>query len=361
MPAAGLPCYTWAFDGRLLYNTYRGGPSALVALSLDIATARPRGSPVEIATYVDDTSVVNASDDGRILFFRDAMSSMRYDADLGHSPIVPKPAEHQSWRLVGSARDGVTTVYLTKDGTNRTQLLAVGRDGRPQVFASFEGTAFDPRLSPDDASVLYLYVDAATKTLSLRRAGLAGGAPVLVENLPYQPSVPAQFTKQLVAQLGCSRFPGHACVLGATEGKEQVFYEVDPIKGRGRRLAALRGPTPWSWELSPDGARVVVAHREDAVRVLELASGTVHDLLRDPAGVVTRIAWIGNTGAVLLAIAHVFKMEIRRIDVSGKPATVWSTSTGERIHDFHVRDDGAAIEFSTNAWSRSFWLLERAE
>jgi hypothetical protein len=286
---------------------------------------------------------------------------MRYEADLHSSPLAVRPTEHQSWQTFGVARDGATSIYRTKSGTNRTELLVVRSGGPPRVFASFEGTAIDLTLSPDETSVLYLYVDPAGQTLSLRRANLDSGAPVVIENLPYRPSVPPESTKMLIAQLVCARYSDHTCVLGATEGDQQVFYELDPTKGRGRRQAVLRGPrgsTPWCWDLSPDGERVVVGHADEPVHLIELVSGSVHDLLRDPAGHVFRIAWLGRTGEVLLVAGQVMSTEFRRVDAAGKMTTLWRRDSGQGMGDIYVNPAGSSLEFSTAAWSRSIWLLE---
>lgn len=84
----------------------------------------------------------------------------------------------------------------------------------------------------------------------------------------------------------------------------------------------------------------------------------MRDLVNDPAGVVYRIAWIADTGDVLLVTGQAVSTEMVRVDPTGKRATIWSDSTGARVRDLHVREDGAAVRFAMAMWSRSFWLLE---
>jgi hypothetical protein len=369
-PLTGLPAYTWLGDGRIVYNTYADGGSALVAIDVDPATARPRGPPVVRASYPDVTGIENASRDGRaLLYARSHLRLVRYQARLGSGSLAVEPTPHQSWDLIGATPDGQaagqaagkTEVYLSKPDTGRVELLAIGSDGRPRVLAAFAGLVFDPRITPAGDAVLYLHVDDDAHAISLRRVALAGGAPVVVEQLPYRPSVPAAYTQQLVVQLGCGRAPGAPCVLGATEGRQQVFYEVDPVRGRGRKLVALDGPPPWPWDLRPDGRRLVIAQQDQAVRILELGADRPTVVLGDPGMMVGEAAWIGDADAFLIAGNRASGKQIARVELrepggpASAPVPVW-TSASEGARMLRVSSDGRAVTFRAASWSGDYWL-----
>jgi serine/threonine protein kinase len=361
-PLAGLPAYAWLGDGRIVYNTYADDGSALVAIDVDPATARPRGPPVVRASYPDITVIENPSRDGSaLLYVRMHLRLTRYRARLGGGPLSVEPTPYQSWDLVGATPDGKTEVYLSKPGAGRAELLAIGPDPRPRVLAAFPGLVFDPRITPSGDAVLYLHVDDDAHAISLRRVALTGGTPAIVERLPYPPSAPATYTQQLVVQLGCGRAPGTPCVLGATEGRQQIFYEVDPEHGRGRKLAALDGPPPWTWDLRADGKRLVIAQQDQAVRILEIGSGPPTIVLGDPGMMVGEAAWIGGADAFLLAGNRASGKVIARVDLRGPggsaapPAEVW-TSAVEGVRLLRVSSDGGSVTFRASSWSRDYWL-----
>jgi hypothetical protein len=335
-----------------------GGGSAIMSLPLDPTTARPKGAAVEVSHFADLVGIASASADGRrILYSRTTMVSTSYVGTIGPSELALKPEAHPGLTLLGIARDA-ERVYMDTSRPGRTEFLVSDGDGAPRAFASLAGTAIDPRLTPDDSAVVFLIVDPSSNKLSVRRASIAGGDPAVVEALPYAPSVPPQFTEQLVVQLACSREPRRPCVLGATEGHEQVFYELDPQKGRGRRIASLRGPTPWAWDLSADGRQLLIAHREDDVRIVDVATGEDREAIRNPHMVVFHVAWLGSTSGFLLAGGEVAVAEIVRVGTDRRSTLLWKSKT-ESVGELRVLADGpTVIHMETRAWTPNYWLLE---
>ena len=352
---SGLPSYDWLADGRLIYAVEAGEGSAIRSVGVDLATGRGKGAPSTIISFPDQVGLDNASDGGTILFSHTALVYTRYHAPLGASPLVMTPEVVQGRDPIGTSLDRRTTYFVANDRPGRTDVLAVA-DGHARVVASLAGSVFDPTLTPDAAAVMYLYVDDRGEKLSLRRVAIAGGEPVVVEELPYAPSKPVEYTRQLVAQLACARQPGRPCVLGAAEGHDQVFYEVDPAKGRGRRIGALTAPAPWVWALSPDGARLVVTHRADAVSTIDVASGETRKAVADPQMIVFRVAWIGGTRSFVASGETTDAEQVVRFDPN-RATTLW-TSKSEFIVGLRVADDGGRLDVSAAAWNRNFGIVE---
>jgi hypothetical protein len=356
--STALLAYIWLADGRLLYRTVAAGSSIIELLDVDLATARPRGAPVMLGTLPDVVGLESATRDGRhVLLSRGAVVNTEYRARLDQRDLDPQPDEHQGWRAFGRVPERGETLAVAPGGTDHTEVIAVGANGQPRTLASLSSIV-SPQITPDGGAVLFLAVEG--DHLVLRRIDLGGAssAPVAVETLPYAPSTPPEFTERLVAQLGCPRQQGRPCVLGATEGDDQVFYEIDPSKGRGRRLGALHGASPWTWSLSADGAEIVAAHRDKDVRILDVASGESRQVIATPGLVVFSVAWIGASRAFLLAGGQTRTGEIVRVEPSGTMRTVWSrpSETPGRLRV--LEDAGSELLVRTTSGTTSLGMIE---
>jgi serine/threonine protein kinase len=355
-PPSGLPSYLWLPDGRLVYETFSAAGTTMMAVAIDPATAKARGPARELARFPDQAGLEEATADGRaILYSRMQPVRTRYRGDVTRAPLVLELDAHQAWDELGRSRDGSTTFYAADGGPDHTDILAVDSTDRPRVIASLAG-ALDPQLSPDGDAIDYLEVDANAHTITLRAAPIAGGAPVLIEKLPYSPATPTQYTEDLVAQLACPRRAGTHCVLGATEGRDQVFYELDPRAGRSRKIMSLSGPPPWVWAISTDGAQLLVAHREHAVQVIDVRAGQARVAVSDPAMLAFAATWIdGDRGFLLSGDADHVERIIR---FEGSQRTVlWSTAT-QTVSTLGTSANGREVRVKTLAWNRGFGLLE---
>jgi serine/threonine protein kinase len=118
------------------------------------------------------------------------------------------------------------------------------------------------QVSPDGKWVLYREDrEKGTKTRFMR-VPLKGGTP---EPLPGTENV---------EDFRCSQQPGSRCVLRSTENDQFVFYELDPLRGRGRELAR----TAWSptrlgdWDISPDGRFATMPNHDPQTAIIRVIS-----------------------------------------------------------------------------------------
>jgi hypothetical protein len=358
-PSAGLPSYTWSGDGNLLFDTYDDGPSQLMSIEVDTKTGHVIGGPTKISDYPDATSVDNASRDGRrLLFSRFQHVVTQYVAAVVDAQLAEHPTDHQDWKLVGTSTRGDVTVYSSTPTRGQADVIAVASNNRASTIASIEGTMIDPQITPDGLNVMFLLVGPTAKSISISRVPIAGGPVQSVESLPYAPSTPVGYTEDLVAQLACPTDSTKDCVLGATEGHDQAFYEVDPEKGRTRRIGAVHGAAPWSWDLSPDGQQILISHRADDMQVIDL-SGRAIATVKNPGLLIYEARWLGNTRTFITIAGETTTVHLTRFDLKGRSKSLWSTSLGG-VQGLQVSPDGTNVYFVISAWSRAFWLRERS-
>jgi Tol biopolymer transport system component len=142
-----------------------------------------------------------------------------------------------------------------------------------ELLGSGAGFKMAPRLSPDGKWILFTAWDEDEQgsipwgQIQVFRMPISGGAPQLVHSGPG-----TSFPR-------CSRT---LCVWGepSADGKQFRFFELDPLKGKGRQLAKIEGPQstfPWLFDISPDGS-LIAWPVPGAIRLLSLKNGETRDL-----------------------------------------------------------------------------------
>ena len=134
------------------------------------------------------------------------------------------------------------------------------REPEPLVLSSADNML--AQVSPDGKWILYREDrDKGTKTRFMR-VPINGGTP---EPLPGTENV---------EEFRCGQQPGSRCVLRSTENDQFVFYELDPLRGRGRELAR----TVWSptglgdWDMSPDGRFAAIPNHDPQTAIIRVIS-----------------------------------------------------------------------------------------
>jgi hypothetical protein len=118
------------------------------------------------------------------------------------------------------------------------------------------------QVSPDGKWVLYREDrEKGTKTRFMR-VPMKGGTPE-----------PLSGTEN-IEDFRCGQQPESRCVLRSTENDQFVFYELDPLRGRGRELAR----TAWSptaqgdWDISPDGRFAAMPNHDRQTAIIRVVS-----------------------------------------------------------------------------------------
>jgi Tol biopolymer transport system component len=95
--------------------------------------------------------------------------------------------------------------------------------------------------------------------------------------------------------------PGSSCILSRYEGKDLVFYALDPTKGRGEQLGKIEiTPTRFAeWNISPDGSRLALVGGPDMyqgrIEVLTFRERAWHEVPVEPGwGISQSIPWTAD-------------------------------------------------------------------
>ena len=247
-------------------------------------------------------------------------------------------------------------VIFEKPGKTGWDLYIQAIDNRlAYPLATEEGSKIMPQSSPDGEWLLYCFFrDGSAKARArqtLRRVPIRGG--------PWQLVPTGQFD-----EFRCALQAGKGCVLRTIENRQYVYWDLDPIRGRGRELVrtAWAPPILGDWALSADGTEAAVpVHdpHEARIRLIALnappenASDTRDLLVPGLGGLIGLIADANNTGWFATATSP-RGVKLLHIDRSGQtqllrecPNTTWGLPS----------PDGKRIAFVDQAAISNFWSV----
>ncbi len=268
-------------DGRILFvrsdHPYLNAGRTVWEVKTDAATGAFTGEPQKIAEMPENRTALlslSATPDGkRIMVVKRSDQNTIFVGDFSRSP----PRIANTRRLTLDERTNYAhawtsdsrAVIFESDRNGNFDLFKQSLDERtPETIVATRQAEVLAQLAPDGRTVLYAVRPDDTKMREFRlmRVPLEGGTP---EPVPIG---------GMLDEFRCS-VGGGRCVLRTTSaGKIFAYYELDPVRGKGRELAR----TSWmrnvlgDWDLSPDGTQVVMPihfSRFARLRVLDLTRG----------------------------------------------------------------------------------------
>jgi hypothetical protein len=203
-----------------------------------------------------------------------------------------------------------------------------------------------PMVSPDGKWVLFLsgpvVETAAERRWDLLRVPMQGGTP---ETVP---------TGGPVQEFGCM-FGARRCVVREQQNDQSVFYDLDPVRGKGRELArAATGRRVFGdWSLSPDGTMVampIIDRVPAAIRVIYLDRALEKEVSIDGPPPMGGIAWNGNGKGWFFAVQD---EQMRQVDWQGRNRFVHDV-------DYWVvpSPDGKRVAFLDHPRDSNIWMLD---
>jgi eukaryotic-like serine/threonine-protein kinase len=134
------------------------------------------------------------------------------------------------------------------------------REPEPLVLSKTDNVL--AQVSPDGKWVLYREDREQGKKTRFMRVPIKGGSPG-----------PVPGTENIV-DFRCGLQPGSRCVLRSTENGQFVFYELDPLFGRGRELARTvwSRPLKGDWDISPDSRFAAVPNHDPQTAIVRVIS-----------------------------------------------------------------------------------------
>ncbi len=263
-------------DGRLLFLR-RDSPGSdysdeLWEVKTDLASGEFRGKPRKIASPVAGTrdhvyGMTSSLDGKRVMVLRRSDTNTIYVTDFQASPLrlsrrrrltLDERANYpHAWTsdsrsvIFESDRNGVWNIFSQR----------VDQRTPDTIVATSDRAAVLPQVSPDGRWVLYAQgsLGGELGKYTLMRVPVGGGAPVEVP------------IGEPLDEFRCAVGAGARCVLRSTVGRQyRVFYELDPIRGKGRELArtAWFWEALWDWDLVSDGSEVAIPnHSQSSARI----------------------------------------------------------------------------------------------
>jgi len=146
-----------------------------------------------------------------------------------------------------SNRNGPMGIFKQSLNDETPEVLVVGKEEYAPAASV---------LSPDGSSLIYTLLPTeqggeSAPPSRIMRVSITGGSPRLL------------MTTLLSGPPRCARSPASLCAIAerTSDGTQLVFTALDPMKGRGRELIrfVVDPGRNYSWDLSPDGARIVIA------------------------------------------------------------------------------------------------------
>jgi Tol biopolymer transport system component len=356
------PPLLWVPDGRLLFELDEvGGQRDLWGIAAEPNTGKPSGKPSRVTNWHGpDPGSPSVTRDGSRLVVQ--KTSHRTDVYVGEFKENGARLD-SSTRLTFSESDDVPTGW-TPD--SKSLLISSNRTGRYQLFKQkLDQDAAEPlipgpdlqsdaEMSPDGAWILYWSFPqngGASTPQSLMRLPAAGGSPEKVSEFPQD------------TFFHCPSGLGGSCVLGGVEGDQLIFYALSPAEGKGKELARTKLGTVASldWMISPDGSRIAIQYdaMRRQVRVLDVRSGTQHDLTLPQGWILWSVNWAPGGDALLIsAQSRSTGYMIARMELDGKTQVLLNRGRNQWFWYLRLSRDGRHLAFSAKTWESNVWMLE---
>jgi Tol biopolymer transport system component len=245
------------------------------------------------------------------------------------------------------------TVVFTSDRLGTSDIYRQSIDSEAaEMLVGGPGRQTGARRTPDGTGILFVSTIEAGPELVVRRVPLGGGVPVdVVKCRNYE-------------FLHCSQ---SRCILVEREGDAQIVYELDPVKGRGKKLAELHW-TDTDPVISPDGRQI--AYRSYSNPVADASQLKVMTL--EDAGVVTldlpglpsvsSLDWAPDGKGFYFVHAQrpdspAAGTTLYYVPLRGKPVPIYSAS--EAAPQWAIPSpDGRRLAIHTRTHKRNVWTLE---
>jgi Tol biopolymer transport system component len=384
--------WTWAPDGRIITSfpdpiDPSGHTCNFWQNRIEVHTGKPSQQARRMTDWsgfcMDQLSVT--ADGKRLAFRRTSIQSGVYLADFqakGSGISTPRALiQDESRNQLAAWTSDSKAVIFTSNRNGRREIYRQSLDqGEPQRIVTLldEGPEPNghalidwmvPRVSPDGSWILYLAIpkeSGSATHVQLMRIPIAGGTPQLVLSTALR----------IVHSLRCARSPATLCVIGewTSDHKTLLFTAFDPIRGRGRELARFdTQPTAdaeYAWDLSPDGSRIAVLRRSEAIaHVLSLAGLAPREFLLRGWSSLQTVDWAPDGKGLFLSAATRDGSALLRTNLQGDANLLWEangsvqpSSTpfmgGASVSWAAPSPDGRHLAICRWSFNANIWMLE---
>jgi serine/threonine protein kinase/Tol biopolymer transport system component len=370
----GYPGAIWLPDWRLLFAVSKNSepPSALFKTSLWQVRVDPKGGqPSEKPRQLVDwtgfypLSMTITADAKTLAFLKTRFNQDVYVGELNRGGTTMAASR----RFTLDDRDSSPAAW-TPD--SRSILFISNRNGKDELFrqglnesvperivSSAAGDLDTSEFSPDGSWIMYLdkiSIDNGTKgSARLMRQPAAGGPPEVTLEISEPDGARSDFS--------CPRKAGNSCVLGQQEGKNLVFYALDPVHGKGDLLNKIEIDNTGFpvWQVSPDGSQLAVAQiHKNRIEVLNLSDRAWHEITTEPgSGLNQSVAsWAADGRGFFLTTMLPESFNLVHVSLSGKVQRLLSNTHKQWMTSPLPSPDGKRLAFQAQTLDSNVWLLQ---
>lgn len=158
------------------------------------------------------------------------------------------------------------------------------------------------------------------------------------------------------------------CVLARQEGRNFVFYSLDPTQGKGGRLGKIEvshpEPAYWTnsaWNLSPDGSSLALvdARYKAQIEVLTLTNGKWREIATDSgAGDPRSVAWAADGKSLFMNYVTPDSFNLLHVALDGKMTLLHSGDRGQYFDKPIPSPDGKYLAFQTVTFDANVWIID---
>ena len=365
----GRGCLSWSPDGRLFFPASdRTGTQlthygySIWAVPVDVRKGEAAGKPARLAQWPDfyPNCLTLTADGKRLAFLKSRIQLDVYVGELGSDGSIVAPPRRLTLdnRGLGSTPDSWTpdgrAVFFTSDRNGKLEIFKQApNESLAQTVVQLPGDQPSGALpTPDGAWILYhdrgpsvSPPDSAPQRLM--RLPMAGGPPEQVLELPAA----ANFDYRCPLKSG-------SCVLSQRQGRELLFYELDPIRGKASRMLGKTDRwaprmLSWAWDVSPDGSRLAVVSSGN--NILTLANGVWNEIPVAARRDTDYIAWTADGEGFFVTS---FTLDLLHVTTAGK-VNVLSHNDRAQWPAWPVPSpDGKYLAFQAQTYDFNAWMME---
>jgi Tol biopolymer transport system component len=273
---------------------------------------------------------------------------------------IDRPASVDSFDYPSGWTHDAKWLFITSNrtgGRNQVYRQAVGQESA-EMLTSGTGDNGSAEMTPDQKWILYWKSSRATSngalaSQTLMRMPAGGGNPQGVLDAPANAS----------SGFHCAMRQAQRCVASLGEKDEVVFYDLDPMKGRGSEIARTKTGAPgiWmTWAIAPDGSRIAITGSQDLdrkVRVLDLRTKVERDLGLPPLVRLVGVCWSAD-GRRLYGTGQTSEFLLLRLELDGKAEILLNRARTHFLFSPSPSPDGKSLAFSQQSTESNVYLIE---
>lgn len=334
----------------------------LWAVRVDLQKAGAAGKPERLAQCTDfEPREMTFTEDGkRLAFLKQHIWEDVYLGELGPDGASMKPPrrftlDNRGSYASGWTRDSKALLFFSLRNGKDVEVFKQGlNDSVAETIVEGPGAVGSARLSPDGSWMLYVESD--------HRAPGAPPSPERLMRRPVAAGSPEMVLEQPAVDYRCPVKPSSPCVLGQKEGKQEVFYALDPVRGRGDRLGTIEVGDDYNWGISPDGSRLALIDQQKytgRIESLILSDGTWHEISMEPGwGRLQSISGAANGKGFFVTSVLPDSYNLLYVTLAGKVKPLVRNGRRQWMISPWASPDGKWLAFQAQTWDSNVWMLE---